>query len=82
MLANIKMPNIRFCIPQKGAYANNELSLYATAKSEYDLACRPETQKHIRDACAALGVENCTIRVIPPNDMPRITEDNNDTFSL
>ncbi len=82
MLANIKMPNIRFCIPQKGAYANNELSLYATAKSEYDLACRPETQKHIRDACAALGVENCTIRVIPPNDMPRKTEDNNDTFSL
>ena len=82
MLANIKMPNIRFCIPQKGAYVNNELRLYATAKSEYDLACRPETQKHIRDACLALGVENCIIRVIAPNDTPTKTEDNNDTFSL
>lgn len=82
MLANIKMPNIRFCIPQKGSYANQELCLYATAKSEYDLACRPETQKHIRDACAALGVENCTIRVIPPNDMPVKPQEPTDSFSL
>lgn len=82
MLAGIKMPNIRFCIPQKGSLTNNELLLYATAKSEYDLACRPETQKHIRDACAALGVENCTIRVIPPKDVTIKPQENTDTFSL
>lgn len=82
MISQIKAPNVKFFIPQKGAYVDNELILYAAAKSEYDLACRPETQKHIRDACAALGVENCIIRVNPPKDMPIQPQEDTDTFSL
>ncbi len=82
ILAQIKMPNIRFCIPQNGKYENGQLFLYATAKSEYDMASRPETQKHLRDACAAIGLENCVIHVVSPKGMPDQTNETHDTFSL
>ena len=81
-LAQIKMPNIRFCIPQSGRLENGELIMQAMAKSEYDFAVRPETQKHLRAACEALGIANCVIRVTPPQGVAPETPDNTDTFSL
>jgi hypothetical protein len=81
-LAQIKLPNIRFCIPQSGRYENGELFMYAMAKSEYDFAVRPETQKHLRAASEALGLTNCVIHVIPPQGVAREASDHTDTFSL
>ena len=81
-LAQIKMPNIRFCIPQSGRLENGELIMQAMAKSEYDFAVRPETQKHIRAACEALGIANCVIRVAPPQGVASEMPENTDTFSL
>ena len=81
-LAQIKMPNVRFCIPQSGRYQNGELFMEATAKSEYDFAVRPETQKHLRAACEALGVPNCVIHVVPPKGMPQETVQKTDSFTL
>lgn len=81
-LAQIKMPNVRFCIPQSGRYENGEIYLHAMAKSEYDFAVRPETQKHLRAACAALGIENCVIHIVPPQGMTEEHPQSSDIFSL
>ncbi len=81
ILAQIKQPNVRFFIPQKGVYQNGRLLLYATTTSEYELASRPDTQKHLRDACAAIGLSDCVIEVVPPRKAAQ-PQETNDTFSL